>query len=164
MAVLEVRKFPDPILKKKTQPVSSIGEKELNLIRNMIDTMLALKGVGLAANQVGEDKQIFIASPTMQRGDVIVVINPKIIKAEGEIIEEEGCLSVPGLTKLVKRYAIVEIKAKDINEKDIIIRADGLLSRIFQHEIDHLSGRLFIDRLPLAERIKSYRELRKKCA
>lgn len=163
MAVLEIKKYPDPVLKKKTQLVSSIGEKELNLIRNMIDTMLALKGVGLAANQVGENEQIFVASPTMQRSDVIVIINPKIIKVEGEISEEEGCLSLPGITKRVKRYAIVEVKGKDINEKEIIIRADGLLARIFQHEIDHLAGRLFIDRLPLAERIKIYHELRKRC-
>jgi peptide deformylase len=162
MAILEIKKYPEPILKKKTITVSNVGENELNLIRSMIDTMLAMRGVGLAANQIGVNKQIFVASPTMQRSNVLIIINPKIIKKEGQIIEEEGCLSIPGITRKIKRYANIEIIGKDINEKEISMKANGLLSRIFQHEIDHLNGKLFIDHLPLREKLRTYRELKKK--
>ena len=147
MSVLPVRKYPDKVLRTKTAPVREITDVERRLVQDMIETMYAEEGVGLAANQVGVSKQIFVASPDHQKGKELVFFNPKIIKKEGLIKEFEGCLSVPELYEPVKRAKSVTMEALTPEGKRVRVEATGLLSRIFQHEIDHLNGFLFIDRL-----------------
>lgn len=147
MAVLPVVKFPNKVLKTKTAKVASISAEDKKLVRDMIDTMYAEKGVGLAANQVGISKQIFVASADQVRGQELVFFNPEIIKKEGSIKEFEGCLSVRDLYEPVKRFKRVWLRAMTLEGNTVEIKAEGLLARIFQHEVDHLNGFLFIDRL-----------------
>ncbi len=147
MAVLKVRKFPDKVLATKAHEVARITEEDKRLVRDMIDTMHAENGVGLAANQVGILKQIFVASPDLVKGKEQVYFNPKIIKKEGTLKEFEGCLSVPELYEPVKRAKRVWLRAVALDGKTVEVKAEGLLARIFQHETDHLNGFLFIDRL-----------------
>ena len=147
MAILPVRKYPDPVLKTRTREVVSVTAEDKKLVIDMIDTMYAENGVGLAANQVGVSKRIFVASPDQVKGNEQVYFNPEIIKKEGLIKEFEGCLSVPELYEPVQRAKRVWLRAMNLNGKTVEVKADGLLSRIFQHEVDHLDGYLFIDRL-----------------
>lgn len=147
MAVLPVVKYPNKVLKTKTADVDRITEVERKLVRDMIDTMYAENGVGLAANQVGISKQIFVASADQVRGKELVFFNPRIVKREGVIKEFEGCLSVPEFYEPVRRSKTVWLRGKSLEWKDVEVKATGLLARIFQHEVDHLNGFLFIDRL-----------------
>ncbi len=149
MAVLPVVKFPNPVLKTRAQEIRQITEVEKRLVRDMIETMYAENGVGLAANQVGILKQIFVASADQIRGKELVFLNPVIVKKEGSIKEFEGCLSVPEFYEPVKRAKKVWMRAMTLEGKNVEVKGEGLLSRIFQHEIDHLNGILFIDRLGL---------------
>ncbi len=147
MSVLKVVQFPDKVLKTKTVQVHRITEEDKTLVRDMIDTMYAENGVGLAANQVGVLKQIFVVSKDQVRGQELVYLNPKIIKSEGVIKEFEGCLSVPEFYEPIQRAKKVWMRAMTLKGETVEVKAEGLLSRIFQHEIDHLNGVLFIDRL-----------------
>lgn len=149
MAVLPIVKFPDKVLSTKAAEVRQITDVDRKLVRDMIDTMHAEEGVGLAANQVGILKQIFVASADQVRGKEIVFFNPRIVRKEGRIKEFEGCLSVPEFYEPVKRFKTVWIEGLTLEGKDVQMKGEGLLSRIFQHEIDHLNGILFIDRLGL---------------
>ena len=149
MAVLPVVKFPDKVLKTKTREVSKITNEERKLVKDMIDTMYAEKGVGLAANQVGVSKQIFVASVNQVKGQELIFFNPKILRKEGVIKEFEGCLSVPEFYEPVHRAKKVWIKAMTLDGQSVEVKSEGFLARIFQHEIDHLNGILFIDRLGL---------------
>ena len=163
MAVLRVVKFPNKVLKTKAGEVTEITDAERKLVKDMIDTMYAENGVGLAANQVGVLKQIFVASPDQVKGKELVYFNPRIIKKEGLIKEFEGCLSVPETYEPVKRAKKVTISAMTLEGKAVQVKGEGLLSRIFQHEIDHLNGVLFIDRLGfLKSRITKKKLARKK--
>ena len=147
MAVLPVLKYPNEILKTKAKEVDRVTDVERKLVRDMIETMYAESGVGLAANQVGVLKQLFVASADQVRGKELVFFNPVLIKKEGTIKEFEGCLSVPEFYEPVKRAKKVWMRAMTLEGKTVEVRADGLLSRIFQHETDHLNGILFVDRL-----------------
>ena len=147
MAVLKVVKYPDPVLSSRALEVKKITDKERKLVRDMIDTMYAENGVGLAANQVGVAKRIFVASADQVRGEELVYFNPEIVRSEGVIKEFEGCLSVPEFYEPVKRAKKVWMRATTLEGKEVEVEGEGLLSRIFQHEIDHLNGILFIDRL-----------------
>lgn len=149
MAVLPVVKFPDKVLSTKASEVLRITDVDRKLVRDMIDTMYAEEGVGLAANQVGILKRLFVASADQVRGKEVVFFNPKIVRKEGHIKEFEGCLSVPEFYEPVKRFKIVWIQGMTLEGKLVEMKGEGLLSRIFQHEIDHLNGILFIDRLGL---------------
>ena len=133
------------------------------LVRDMINLMLSNNGVGLAANQVGVLKQVFVASPNMRREEVLVLFNPRIIRRRGRVISEEGCLSLPGINIKIKRAASIEACGLDLEGKEIRIKADGLLARIIQHEVDHLNGKLILDYLPYRMRRKYYKELRERC-
>ncbi len=147
MAVLPVLKYPHPVLATKTLEVQTITEAERRLVRDMIETMHAESGVGLAANQIGVSKSLFVASADQVRGQELVFFNPRIVRSEGVIKEFEGCLSVPEFYEPVKRAKKVWMRATTLDGKEVEVRGEGLLSRIFQHEIDHLNGVLFIDRL-----------------
>ncbi|MGB4266154.1 MAG: peptide deformylase [Limnochordia bacterium] len=142
MAVLKVIKAGDPILRQPTQPVTRITKRVSRLIDDMIETMYAVDGVGLAAPQVGVSKKIAVID--VGEGP-IALINPKIIEGSGEDIDVEGCLSVPGKQAYVKRMATVKVQAFNEKGKPVQIEAEGLLARALQHEIDHLNGILFTD-------------------
>ena len=147
MAVLPVLKYPNGILKTRAREVLRVTDVERRLVRDMIDTMYAENGVGLAANQVGVLKQLFVASADQARGRELVFFNPVLIKKEGTIKEFEGCLSVPEFYEPVQRAKKVWIRAMTLEGKTVEVKGEGLLSRIFQHEMDHLNGILFVDRL-----------------
>jgi len=149
MATLEIKKYPEPILRKKCQELKEITPEIKELVLNMTETMLKNQGIGLAAPQVGVLKRI-IAVKTSR-----VFINPKIIrKSRKTIIDEEGCLSFPGLFLKIKRAKEVEIEALNENGEKIYFKTEGLPARIFQHEIDHLDGILFIDRISFWQKLK----------
>ena len=162
MAILPVVKFPNKVLKTKAREVSEITDIERKLVKDMIDTMYAESGVGLAANQVGVLKQIFVASADQVKGKELVYFNPQIIKKEGLIKEFEGGLSVPETYEPVKRAKKVTISAMTLEGKTVQVKGEGLLSRIFQHEIDHLNGVLFIDRLGFLKSRLTKKKLTKK--
>lgn len=154
MAILDIRKYPDPILSKVAAPVKNVTAATQQLVQDMLDTMYAAPGIGLAAPQVGVSQRIVVLDidhdePHKQ---VYKLINPVITRAEGEVLWEEGCLSVVDFTAEVRRAAQVEIEAVDENEKPLKFAAEGLLAVALQHELDHLEGKLFIDRISRLKR------------
>jgi peptide deformylase len=154
MATLEILKFPAPVLSKVAVPVKDIDGKTVQLIADMLDTMYAAPGVGLAAPQVGASQRVIVLDVDHEnpRRQVYKLINPVITRSEGQIIWEEGCLSVVDFTAEVKRAAQVQVIALDESEKEVKIDAEGLLAVALQHEIDHLDGKLFIDRISRLKR------------
>ncbi len=159
MATRTIRTYPDPVLRNKTARVEKIDGSLDRLIQDMIETMHAAPGVGLAANQVGVPLQLAVIDLSgrenvEQRHPLFVIINPEILSLEGSIVEEEGCLSIPDYSEKVKRAAKVRVRAQDRTGKPFEIEAEGLLAKALQHEIDHLNGLLFVDRLsPLKKNI-----------
>ena len=149
MAVLEIRKYPEKILKQKTIPLQTIDGNTQRLIDDMIETMHAARGVGLAANQVGISQKLCVLdlSLTENKAPLIVLINPVIVERDGFVEAEEGCLSIPGYLTSLKRAEKVFIKGVNREGKDVAMEAEGLLARAIQHELDHLEGLLFIDRM-----------------
>ena len=143
MAILNIVTSEDEVLRKKCRPVEKITPRTLTLLDDMLDTMRAANGVGLAAPQVGILSRIVIVD--IGEG-LIEMINPEIVATEGEQEGEEGCLSVPDEVGIVKRPNIVTVKATDRNGEPFTIRGEGLLARAFCHEIDHLDGILYIDK------------------
>ncbi len=160
MALLEIKKYPDPVLRKKCQKVEEVTEEIKKLGWDMIETMTKALGIGLAVPQVGELKRIIVVSIETSPQ---VFINPKIIQKSKEIvIDEEGCLSFPELFLKIKRAKWVEIEALNENGEKIHLKTEGLSARIFQHEIDHLDGILFIDRISFWQRWKIRKKLKLK--
>jgi peptide deformylase len=148
MSILKIIKYGEPILRAETKEVYKISAKIQKLIKDMINTMYAGNGVGLAAPQVGENYKIFVIDISQSNeANPIVFINPKIVKKSGAVNSYEGCLSFPDVYTDVRRYSDIIVKAKDKNGKDFVIEAKNgeLLARAIQHEMDHLSGILFID-------------------
>ena len=154
MAILPIVKYPEPVLKKRATNVEHVTAEIRRLIDNMAETMYDAPGVGLAAPQVGKSLRVIVVDPTGEEAkQLIVLVNPEIVSAAGEAMGEEGCLSVPGIRAKVKRWAKVRVRGYDpIKEKTVENEADGLLARIFQHEIDHLDGMVFLDRLGRVKR------------
>jgi len=152
MAILKVLTYPNPILQKKAETVQKIGPAEQRLIQDMIETMYTDDGVGLAAPQVGVSKRIFVASPTAKPGEEMVFINLKILESSGTQIGPEGCLSLPGISGQVQRAKKIKYEAMDKNGKWIAGEASDFLARIIQHELDHLDGKLLIDRVDFLQR------------
>lgn len=168
MSILKILKYPDPFLKTKTKPVSRIDQDTKRLIFDMIETMYFAKGIGLAATQVGVDKRIAVLDVPdedrenyRQGKNLIVLINPQITAHEGETKYEEGCLSVPGFNEDVKRFAEVAVKGLDKDGNPLEIKAGGLFAIALQHEIDHLDGLLFVDRLSKLKRDIIKRKIKK---
>ena len=149
MALLDIKKYPEKILKEKTTSVESIDSHIQHLIDDMIETMHAVRGLGLAANQVGISKRLSVIDTSIREENrpLIVLINPVIIEKEGVIEAEEGCLSIPGYMTTIKRAERVYVRGLNREGKTIEIEGTGLLARALQHEIDHLDGLLFIDRM-----------------
>lgn len=150
--ILEILKFPDPRLRIKCEPVKVFDGSLKKIVDDMAETMYNAPGVGLAAPQVGITKRIFIIDVSKEKTDLKVFINPTILKMEGEVCDEEGCLSIPGEYANVTRASVVEVAAQDLKGNEFLLRADGLLARAIQHELDHLNGTLFLDRLPSFKR------------
>ncbi len=154
MALLRVRVYPDPILKKKALPVTSFGPAEQKLFDDMIETMFIEDGVGIAAPQVGVSKRILIACPTMKKGGEYVVVNPEILDMHGRELGAEGCLSFPGISGEVLRAKKIRFRFQDRDGKSHEMEVKDLFARIIQHEMDHLEGLLLIDRLNFDQRQK----------
>jgi len=150
----KVIKYPDPILRKKVQEVGEITNEIKLLAREMVKIMIENMGIGLAAPQVGELKRIIIVQMDKEPE---VFINPKIIARSKETeLMEEGCLSFPGLFLKIKRAKGAQIEALTLEGQKLIIKTEGLMARVFQHEIDHLEGVLFIDRISFLQKLKTF--------
>lgn len=162
--VLPIITFPHPLLYKKSEEVEELSGEVRHLIEDMLETMYQAPGIGLAAPQIGENIRVIVfdlSSPDSGVRRPYHLINPVITAFEGDEEGEEGCLSVPGVRDKVKRRARVEVKGVEIDGKERRWEATGLLARMFQHEIDHLDGVLFIDRLgPIKRRLVKNRLLR----
>jgi peptide deformylase len=155
MAVLPILTYPDPRLRIKSPPVEAISMKIKRLLDDMAETIYDAPGVGLAAAQVGINVRAIVVDITAQEEDspgLIKLINPEITFSEGQQIGEEGCLSIPGFVSVVKRKEKVRVKGLNEEGKHSEIDASGLLARVLQHEIDHVDGILFIDRLSRLKR------------
>lgn len=156
MALLEVLQFPDPRLKLVSRPIEKITDELRELAANMCEVMYDEPGIGLAAPQVGEDIRLIVVDTEWGDEDnernPIVIVNPVIDQPEGKIVWEEGCLSVPDLTADVTRAARIRVTGTTLDDDPVEIHAEGLQAVCFQHEIDHLDGILFIDRLSRLKR------------
>ena len=146
MAVRPIRVSPEPILRRKGKKVARIDQYVQRLIDDMIETMRAASGVGLAAPQIGVSLRIAVIE-IPGANEVIVLINPEIIKKQGERLVHEGCLSIPGYQGEVKRSVWVKVKAQDRHGRDIRLKGEDILAQALEHEIDHLNGILYVDRL-----------------
>jgi peptide deformylase len=151
MAVLQIHTLPDPVLRQKAKRVTKIDGSIHKLIDNMIDTMRAASGAGLAAPQIGVSLRIAVIE--LPGEEVITLINPQVIKRIGERILEEGCLSVPGYRGEIKRSVTIKVKAQDRQGKEFRLKGEELLAQALEHEIDHLNGILYIDRIESPEKL-----------
>lgn len=175
---LEVLKYPDPRLRRKGLSVTQVTDEHRELVKNMIETMYAENGIGLAAPQVGESLRLLVIDtrPTDDDGhptdegltdlekqvkQPIAIFNPEIVVQKDFTDYEEGCLSVPGFFETVERALYVEVKGLDENGKELVIKTDGLLAICLQHEMDHLEGKLFIDRLSFIKSNKIKNKIKK---
>ena len=155
--------YGHPILRRPTYSVADLTAELDQLIDDMVATMYAAPGVGLAANQVGSRHRLFVANPSEDQDPrtLVVMINPELVASEGEAVIEEGCLSIPDLRENVPRARRVVVRGLNRVGRPIQIETEGLLARIFQHELDHLNGVLFVDRLSPAKRDMLHRKLKK---
>jgi peptide deformylase len=160
MAVLNVRRYGDPVLRRRANPVGDVTPEIRRLVADMVDTMYDEVGIGLAAPQVGVSLRLLVVGDEEGRG-VQVLVNPTITAQGGKVTAEEGCLSLPGVFAQVTRSEWVTLEAQDLEGKAIAITARGLRSRVFQHELDHLDGVLFIDRLEPVIRDRIKRKIKK---
>lgn len=152
MAILKILTFPDPRLRKKAQPVREVDDRIRQLVDDMLETMYAAPGIGLAATQVDVQLQVVVIDVSETRDQPLCLINPRILTREGTIQREEGCLSVPGFYEPVTRAERVSVEALDREGKPFRLDAEGLLAVCIQHELDHLEGKLFVDHLSLLKR------------
>ena len=157
---LDIVCYPDPILRRPTEPVGEVNGEIRDLIPVMVASMKAAKGLGLAANQVGIGKRFALVSDTGEEEDIRVVIDPELVATEGAVAIEEGCLSFPGLTGLITRPERIRVRYTNLDGETVEEEADGLLARCFLHEIDHLDGILFISKMTPADRIRLKRSLK----
>ena len=150
-APLQLRYYGDPVLRKRAEPVAEITDAEHQLAEQMLETLYATgNGIGLAATQVGVLKRLIIidiGEEDDEEYEPLVLFNPRLLSSEGEIVAEEGCLSIPDVTADVKRPESIVVEGINLQCEVVRIEADGLLARVLQHEIDHLNGVLFIDRI-----------------
>ncbi|MBI5560742.1 MAG: peptide deformylase [Deltaproteobacteria bacterium] len=177
MALLEILKYPHPLLKKRASAVGAADSSIKSLMEDMLETMYHNKGVGLAANQVGVDKRVIVLDAPKVEIDteiaegkpegkevervILKLVNPEVAGVSGEIRYEEGCLSLPGITAYVKRDKNMVVKAQDEDGRNVEINASGLISIVLQHEIDHINGILFVDRLSRLRRELILRKFKK---
>ena len=157
--ILDIKTYPDKILRQKTRPIDRVDETTKKLIDDMIETLYVKRGAGLAANQVGEVKRIAV----VDAGDgVKVLINPEILSRQGSIISTEGCLSFPGIELKIKRPTEIEVAYLNQRGESKKNKASDLLARVICHELDHLDGQTMLDRVGLWQKIKTYYKLLRK--
>jgi len=159
MPVRKVRIYGDAVLKKRCKPVSIVTEEERQILEDMVQTMLAFRGVGLAAPQIGISKRLIVVH-TGENG-IMKLINPRILKKRGSMMGKEGCLSFPGIFADIRRAKEVLVEALNENGMKLKMNAIGIVARIIQHEIDHLDGILINQRMSILDRIKLGGALRK---
>lgn len=155
MAILPIKKYKDPVLRKRAKEVKEITDDIRKLGDDMIDTMVAQNGMGLAANQVGVLKRVITIRLSFKKPEFLVLINPKIVKKSKETsLLEEGCLSFPNIFIEIRRPNKVEVEGMMLSGEKVSLEAEGVLSHVFQHEIDHIDGKPFYTRLPIVKKIK----------
>lgn len=168
MAVLTILTYPDERLHKVAAPVTQFDDALRKLVADMAETMYAAPGVGLAATQVNVHQRVIVIDTSETHDDLLVLVNPRILKANGKHIYEEGCLSVPGIYEEVERAEHIEFEAEDATGKTFRRSAEGLLAVCVQHEMDHLKGKVFVEYLSRLKqnriRAKLEKESRKKAA
>ncbi len=162
MARLPILEYPDPRLRIQATPVETVTDQTRTLIADMLETMYAAPGIGLAATQVDVHKRIFVTDVSEERNEPYCLINPEILSQEGEVSYEEGCLSVPGIFEAVSRAEKISVRALDENGKPQEFDAEGLLAICIQHETDHLDGKLFVDYLSALKRDRLKKKIVKK--
>ena len=160
---MKIVKYPEPVLSQPGEPVAEFNEELAKLAGDMFETMYAAQGIGLAAPQVAVSKRLTVIDLSQGKDPVqkLVLVNPEVIFREGRLYEEEGCLSFPEIREKVVRAAKVRIRAQDLKGKWFEMDGEELLSRAFQHEIDHLDGMLFIFRMSALKRDMVLRRIRK---
>ena len=161
MAILDILCFPDPRLRQVCEPVKEVDDEIRRLADDMLETMYAAPGIGLAAIQVNVHKRLIVVDISEDRSNPLCLINPEVLTSEGEEEMQEGCLSVPGFFETVQRAEKVRVKALDRNGEVLEFDADGLLAVCIQHEIDHLDGKLFVDYLSGLKRQRIRKKLEK---
>ena len=159
----QVVKWPDPVLMKRGEPVMVFDAKLKQLVEEMFESMYVAQGIGLAAPQIGLSQRLTVIDCSFRKNpdEKIVLINPEIVERKGKQLEEEGCLSLPEIRDKVSRAAWVKVKAQDVTRKWFEVEGTELLARAMQHEIDHLDGILFIDRLSRLKRDLTIRKIKK---
>jgi len=164
MALLEIKNCLDPVLRKLCLPIENIDGELVTLAENMVETTLAAPGVGLAANQIGLPWRLFVVNIGVEtdKDNLVTVVNPEITAMEGSELGEEGCLSIPDVIAEVNRASQIEIKGYDLDGKEVRYEAQGYLARAFQHEMDHLNGVLFWDKLGKVKRDILKRKFKKR--
>ncbi len=164
MGIVPIEKFGAEVLDQRAKELTEFTADLETIAHDMVETMYAAPGVGLAAPQIGLGIRLMVIDITVGEdpGQVIVMANPVMLEQEGEQHEEEGCLSVPGYSGVVSRPAWVKVRGQDLSGKEITLEGTGLLARAFCHEIDHLDGKLFLERLGMLKRDLIRRKIRKR--
>jgi peptide deformylase len=161
MTKLAILEYPDPRLRTKAEPVREVDDAVRKLVEDMLETMYAARGVGLAASQVDVHRRLIVLDVSETRDQPLVLINPEILSAEGRAPGEEGCLSVPGIYDKLERAARIKVRALDRSGTPFELEAEGMLAVCIQHEMDHLEGKLFVDYLSELKRQLIRRRLSK---
>jgi peptide deformylase len=161
MALMEVLHFPDPRLRKNAVPVAAVDEALRKLAADMLETMYAENGVGLAATQVNVQRRLVVIDVSAERNQPLVLVNPEILQQEGSEQSQEGCLSVPGYFDTVERSTKVRYRYQTLDGEMVEAEADALMAICLQHEIDHLNGKLFIDYLSSLKRERIRKKIEK---
>ncbi|MBU3693235.1 MAG: peptide deformylase [Rhodocyclaceae bacterium] len=162
MAILPILEYPDPRLHRIAAPVATVDESVKTLIGDLADTMYAAPGVGLAATQCDVHQRVIVIDVSDTRDQLLALVNPVILRADGEQLFEEGCLSVPGVYEEVKRAEHVLVEALDREGQRFTLEASGLLAVCIQHEMDHLMGKVFVEHLSPLKRNRAVQKLRKR--
>ncbi len=163
LTIHEVVKYPEPVLAKRADAVTAFDQDLATLVEEMFDSMYAAQGIGLAAPQISIGKRIAVIDVSFKKDPTgkIALINPEIVEGTGKQVEEEGCLSLPEIREKVQRSAWVKVRAQDVNGEWFEVEGEELLARALQHEIDHLDGVLFIDRISRLKREMVLRKIKK---
>lgn len=161
MAKLEILRFPDERLRTKAKSVAVVDDDIRQLVEDMLETMYAAPGIGLAATQVDVHQRILVVDVSVEKDQPMCFINPEILQKDGIEEQEEGCLSVPGIYETVERAEHIKVKALDKDGNEFVIETDGLLAVCIQHEMDHLLGKLFVDYLSPLKRNRIRKKLEK---
>jgi len=161
MALLPILEYPDPRLRTRAEPVQTFDAALRQLVADMLETMYAAPGIGLAATQVDVHRQLIVMDLSSEKNQPHVFINPEILTRDGLAMSEEGCLSVPNVYEPIERAARVQMRARDADGQPFERELDGLIAVCLQHEMDHLSGKLFVDYLSFLKRGRIRRKLEK---